>query len=140
VTGAARPTDRVRRWGVLLSPIAVIGLGSIVQHAVGPFLGAWSWLPTILAFWCAIAGVITWSRPDRPTRAWFAPPRGSVWWSALAVAIGLVSLRELASGWRSLLSPEVLLPWLVVGLVNPWFEESYWRGLLIDATGRWKLL
>ena len=26
------------------------------------------------------------------------------------------------------------------GLLNPWFEESYWRGLLIDATGGIRLL
>lgn len=134
------PTDRVRRWVVLLSPIAVIGLGHGVQRAAGPFLGAWSWLPTMLVFWSAIAGVIVWSRRDKPWAGWLARPRGAVFWSVLAVAIGLVSVRELAAGWRVLQSPEVVLSWLVFGLVNPWFEESYWRGLLIDATGRWKIL
>ena len=44
------------------------------------------------------------------------------------------------SGWHSLLALEVAVPWLLVGLVNPWFEESYWRGLLIDGMGRWKLV
>ena len=136
----ARPADRVRRWGVLLSPFAIICLGSGVQHGVGPFLGVWSWLPTMVVFWSAIAGVIAWSRPDDPTKIWFARPRGRAWWSVLAVGIGLVSLREFVSGWHTLESPGVLLLWLGFGLVNPWFEESYWRGLLIDAAGRWKLL
>lgn len=137
----ARPTDRVRRWAVLLSPIAVIGVGNGVQQAAGPLLGVWSWLPAMLAFWCAVAGVIAWSRRDRPMTIWFARPRGRAWWSVLAVGIGLVSLREFTSGWRSLESPGILLLWLGFGLVNPWFEESYWRGLLIDATGRrWKPL
>jgi CAAX protease family protein len=140
MTELARPVDRARRWGVLLSPILVISLGSGVQHAAGSTLGAWSWLPTMLVFWCSIAGVIGWSRRDRPTMVWFAQPRGRVWWSVLAVGVGLVSLREFASGWRSLESPGVLFLWLAFGLVNPWFEESYWRGLLIDATGGWKAL
>jgi membrane protease YdiL (CAAX protease family) len=26
---------------------------------------------------------------------------------------------------------------MAFGLLNPWFEESYWRGLLIDATAGW---
>jgi CAAX protease family protein len=133
-TEAARPTDPVRRWGVLLFPIGVIGVCRGVQHAAGPFLGAWAWLPTMMVFWCAISGVIVWSRRDRPTDSWFAAPRGPGWWSFLAAGIGILSAREFVSGWRTLESPGVLLLWLGFGLVNPWFEESYWRGLLIDAT------
>jgi membrane protease YdiL (CAAX protease family) len=54
--------------------------------------------------------------------------------------MGFASVHEFMSGWRTLLSSAVFVPWLVVGLVNPWFEESYWRGALIDAAGRWKML
>jgi membrane protease YdiL (CAAX protease family) len=135
MTEAARPTDPVRRWVVLLSPIGVIGVCRGVQQAAGPLLGAWAWLPTMVLFWCVISGVIAWSRRDRPTKAWLAAPHGRHLWSFLAVGIGIVSVRELAAGWRALDSPGVLLLWLGFGLVNPWFEESYWRGLLIDAAG-----
>lgn len=137
---ASMPEDRIRRWGVMLSPIAIIALGRGIQYAAGPALGAWSWLPTMVAFWSAMAGVIAWARRDRPTDTWFAAPRGRAWWSIASVGIGLVSLREFASGWHSLESPAVLFLWLAFGLVNPWFEESYWRGLLIDASGDWKYL
>ncbi len=27
--------------------------------------------------------------------------------------------------------------WLLLALINPWLEEGYWRGLLMDATDRW---
>ncbi|TSB47469.1 CPBP family intramembrane glutamic endopeptidase [Alkalicoccobacillus porphyridii] len=27
--------------------------------------------------------------------------------------------------------------WLAFALVNPWFEELYWRGLLLDAAIEW---
>jgi membrane protease YdiL (CAAX protease family) len=30
--------------------------------------------------------------------------------------------------------------WLVFALVNPLFEESYWRGLLLDATRTWHVV
>ena len=135
--GTTRPTNDVRRRFVLLSPIAVIGLGHAVQHVAGRALGAWAWLPTMLAFWAAIAGVIVWARRDDLPRNWFAPPRGGVMWSVLAGCVGLLSAREFAAGWRTLDSPALIGLWLAFGLVNPWFEESYWRGLLIDAAA-WK--
>jgi uncharacterized protein len=71
-------------------------------------------------------------------KEWYGPPRGVALWSVLAVLVGLVSAREIFSAWRVLESPAVFLLWLGFGLVNPWFEESYWRGLLIDAAGPWK--
>jgi uncharacterized protein len=140
MTVANLANEPMRRWATLLSPILVIAVGMGTQHAVGRHLGAWSWAPTIVAFWCCIAGVIAWTRQHRPIRSWFAHPRGGWMWSLIAVGVGLVSAQEFMSGWRTLLSSSVLVSWLVVGLVNPWFEESYWRGALIDATGRWKLL
>jgi membrane protease YdiL (CAAX protease family) len=133
------PAGRARRWGVLLSPFAVIAVCSGLQHAVGPALGVWSWIPTMVLFWAAIAGVIAWARPDAPLGPWIARPRAGVVWSVLAVLVSLGGVRELLSGWRSLGSPAVLALWLVFGLVNPWFEECFWRGLLIDAAGRWKV-
>jgi uncharacterized protein len=138
MSAAPLPADRTRWWGVVLSPIAVIAACAGMQRAAGPILGAWSWIPTMLLFWGAIAGVIAWARRDAPLRMWFGPPRGAVAWSVLAVVVTLGAARELLSGWHSLATPGVFVSWLVFGLVNPWFEESYWRGLLIDAAGRWK--
>src|SRR5262249_51909213 len=132
--------EPVRRWATLLSPIFVIAVGMGTQYAVGRHLGAWSWAPTIVTFWCCIAGVIAWTRQHQPIRSWFERARGAGIWSLIAVGMGFMSAPEFISGWRTLLSSTVLVPWLVVGLVNPWFEESYWRGALIDAAGRWKLL
>ncbi|MCX6025651.1 MAG: CPBP family intramembrane metalloprotease [Chloroflexi bacterium] len=31
----------------------------------------------------------------------------------------------------------IWVPWLIVGLVNPFAEEWYWRGLLLDAAKVW---
>jgi membrane protease YdiL (CAAX protease family) len=143
VTSSARkwtslPADRTRWWCVVLSPIAVIAVCAGVQHAAGPWLGVWSWVPTMLVFWASIAGVIAWGRGDAARKTWFGRPRGGVAWSVLAVVVSLGAVREFLSGWHSLESPGVLALWLVFGLVNPWFEEAYWRGLLIDAAGRWK--
>jgi len=123
-----------RRWVVMLSPIGVIGLGYGVQRLAGPTMGAWAALPTIGVFWSAIAGLIFWGRRGKLPTSWLRRPQGARAWSILAVAVGLLSVREFLSDWSVLKSPPLFLLWLAFGLINPWFEEGYWRGLLIDAT------
>jgi len=138
---ATRLASRRRQWAVILSPIGVIALGNGVQRVAGLAMGAWAWIPTMLVFWATIAGIISWDGRDKPARGWLGPARGARGWSFLAVAVGLLSVREFVSGWHVLESPTLLALWLVFGLVNPWFEECYWRGLIVDAAGdSWKEL
>ncbi|MGH9942688.1 MAG: CPBP family glutamic-type intramembrane protease [Pyrinomonadaceae bacterium] len=40
--------------------------------------------------------------------------------------------------WRLLSSVWIWLPWLLFALINPWLEKGYWRGLLLDASAKWK--
>jgi len=123
-----------RRWVVILSPIGVIALGRAAQILAGPMMGVWAVLPTMLVFWSAIAGLVAWERRGELPARWLQGPRGPWLWSFLAVVVGLLSAREFFSGWSLLQSPPLFLYWLAFGLINPWFEEGYWRGLLIDAT------
>jgi CAAX protease family protein len=38
---------------------------------------------------------------------------------------------------RLLNEPWLVLVWIGIALLNPWVEEGYWRGLLMDAAGTW---
>ena len=59
----------------------------------------------------------------------------------MAILAGLLSLPGFLRHWSVLSSLHLIVAWLAFALINPWFEESYWRGLLIDATASWgKLL
>ena len=129
--------ERVRRWILILSPIGVIALCHAVQRILGAVLGVWAWLPTMLVFWGIVALLIASGGRANPMKTWLRRPRRGWPWSALAVAVGLISMGEFLSGWRTLASPSLLALWLGFGLINPWFEESYWRGALIDATSNW---
>lgn len=128
-------SDSSRRWVVILSPIGLIALGHAVQVLAGPALGAWAVVPTMLVFWATIAGLVLWYGRGQLPRAWLERPRGPRAWSIVAVAVGLLALRQFLAGWPVLKSPPLFALWLGFGLINPWFEEGYWRGLLIDAAG-----
>lgn len=120
-----------------LSPFALVAVGASVQFAAGRYLGAWAWVPTMLAFWLVIAFLLTQYPDPGRKRQRFERAAGSPFWSVLAVLAGLLSLHGFLSHWTLLASVPLVVAWLGFALVNPWFEESYWRGLLIDATASW---
>ena len=134
---AVSDPERVRRWILIVSPIGVIALCHAVQRVLGAVIGVWAWLPTMLVFWGVVALLIASGGRGNPMKTWLGRPRRGRLWSALAVAVGLISVGEFMSGWRTLASPSLFMLWLGFGLINPWFEEGYWRGALIDATSNW---
>ena len=141
VTIASPPTPPPR-FGTLayalVSPVLLVAVCAGVQLAAGLVIGVWAWVPTMLCFWLAIAVVVRgFSGSAAAARRRFRPACGGVAWSGLAVCGGLLSLPGFLAHREVLDEPAVVISWLVFALVNPWFEESYWRGLLLDATATW---
>jgi membrane protease YdiL (CAAX protease family) len=64
-------------------------------------------------------------------------PNGRVVWSIVAVGTGLLAVPAFVLGVKYL--SLVWLPWLIFGLVNPWLEEGYWRGLMLDQFPQWSV-
>lgn len=124
---------------VILSPLLVIGAGHATAQIAGVWLGAWAWVPLTVVFWALMLAFIRLFGGGRGYIAanWFNRPRGSWWWLALAVAVGFIPFAVFVMHWRLLAPVYVLLPWLIFALINPWLEESYWRGLLL-TTIDWK--
>lgn len=124
------------RW-VALSPFGLIGVCAAIQWIAGQHLGAWAWVPTMLGFWLMIGLMLRrhygWAR----LRERFGRATGSPLWSVLAVLVGLLSLPGFLGHWSLLASGTLVATWLVFSLINPWLEEAYWRGLLMDATATW---
>ena len=137
----AVPVERVTRHDTLsyglLSPVLLISICAFVQIIAGRAMGAWAWVPTMLVFWLVIAALLrNFSRFAAVPRR-FGPATGGMIWSILAVAAGLLSLHGFVRHWSLLAEWHLIVAWAVFALVNPWFEESYWRGLIMDATASW---
>jgi membrane protease YdiL (CAAX protease family) len=127
-----------RQRVVLLSPLIVLILGYVMARVGGELLGVWVWIPLILAYWGLLAFFMFWGAGRETMRMWLRPAQGAPGWSVLAVLVGLIPLPILLMNWSLLRALTVWVPWLLFALINPWFEEGYWRGLLLDASATWK--
>jgi len=130
-------TEQGRRLLAVASPILLIAVCRTVQQVVGRVLGVWAWVPTMLVFWASIAALILWVGGVESVARWLQPSRGPWLWRLLAVAVGLLSLPGFVKHCDVVRPPAMLFLWLTFAVVNPWFEEGYWRGALLDATARW---
>ncbi|MGP1685188.1 MAG: hypothetical protein ACTS8S_22920 [Giesbergeria sp.] len=78
----------------ILSPMALIGICMGAQHAFGAVLGVWAWVPTMLVFWVLIAIAIRWLAGEHAIAGWLQPSQGAMFWGALGLGAGLLSLRR----------------------------------------------
>lgn len=118
---------------LLLSPVLLIALGFGTATLFRPLVGEWAWVPLALVYWGAIAALVAAFRP-RPSlaAAWLRRPTRVNVWTVLALVFSLVPLSILAMNVHLFDSVGLVVLWLLFAFVNPWFEEFYWRGLLLD--------
>jgi membrane protease YdiL (CAAX protease family) len=119
----------------LLSPLALIALLLITAWMLAPILDVWVWVPLCFIYWIAIGLVSFLGMGKDGIRKMLKPSKRGLLWPMIAVLIPLLLLPLQFLPNLKLLSPLwVLLLTIVVALINPWFEEIYWRGLLLEMS------
>ncbi|MEM0994444.1 MAG: CPBP family intramembrane glutamic endopeptidase [Bacteroidota bacterium] len=123
---------------VLLSPLIIVSCGTVVALVFGSIIGKWVFIPLVLTLWTLFAYFIYRYSESAQRKKWLAKSRGAWGWSVLALVVGLIPF-PLILNFYALLAPwTIWLPWLLLAIINPWLEEFYWRGLLLDYTVSWK--
>ena len=129
--------DALRRRVVLLSPILVVGLGFVLSRMTAILWGAWSWIPVLIYYWASLMVLTAWGGGRESVRRWLQPSRTDRWiwvWRVLALAVPALFLpTAFLPGLASMNGWWVVVLWFGLGAINPWIEEPYWRGLLLDA-------
>jgi len=123
---------------VLLSPLLIILINTVIAILFGRIIGKWAFVPIILIEWCLFIYFIIQYGGKESIKAWLKKPTGHWGWSTLALLIGFLPLQLFLAFSNTLSSWTVWLPWILLALINPWIEEFYWRGLLLDYTRDWK--
>lgn len=126
-----------KRAIVLASPILIIAINLIVAYAFGQIIGKWAFIPIILIEWCLFMYFVLRYAGWIQIRGWLEKSKQGFGWNILALFIGLVPLPLFIMHSDTLSSWQVWLPWILLALINPWIEEFYWRGLLLNYTKHW---
>lgn len=122
---------------VIASPFLIVLANFAVALTFGKIIGKWAFIPMVLIGWSVWSFLILKYGGINSIKKWLGKPKGGFGWGILAVLIGLITLplfvrhHELLNGWT------IWLPWILLALINPWIEEFYWRGLLLDYTKNW---
>jgi membrane protease YdiL (CAAX protease family) len=132
--------ELTKRNIVIASPFLIITVNFGLAITFGQIIGKWVFIPMILIGWTLWLFFILKYGGLKAIRKWLKKPDGAVGWGLLALIVGLIPLPifllhfDTLSGWK------IWLPWILLALINPWIEEFYWRGLLLDYTKNWSNL
>ena len=122
---------------VILSPFIIIAVNLFVAYAFGLIIGKWAFIPMILIGWVLWSFFILKYGGLKSIKRWLKKPRGKYYWIAIAIIVGLLPLPLFIFHSSTLADWTIWLPWIVLALINPWIEEFYWRGLLLDSIKGW---
>lgn len=122
---------------VLASPFLIIAVNFGVAFLFGNIIGKWAFIPIILIEWLLFIFFIVKYSAKETRHEWLQKSIGSFWWIILALFIGILPLPLFLLHYETLNIWQVWLPWILLALINPWLEEFYWRGLLLEYTKTW---
>jgi membrane protease YdiL (CAAX protease family) len=125
------------RWALLLSPLLVIGVGHLTARITGAIWGLWSWIPVTLVYWVLLALMIVWGSGRTAMTKWLQPSQGAWGWRVLSLLTVTLFLPVFFPNFRLLNSLSTISYWFALALIDPWLEEGYWRGLLMDSADDW---
>lgn len=118
---------------ILLFPIAVIAIGWITAVAFTPIFEEWAFIPLAIFYWTITMAMVIKTSGLQKIKEMFHKPTGKKGWSVLALLVGLIPLSILLMNLSLIKLNLVFILWVLFALINPFFEEVFWRGFLLDS-------
>ena len=122
---------------ITLSPFLIIAVNLFVALVFGSLIGKWVFIPIIIFEWCIFMFLVCRYGGTDSIKSWIKKTNKNWEWNVATVIIGIFPLPIFLKFSHLLNDWTIWLPWIMIALINPWMEEFYWRGLLIDHTKKW---
>ncbi|MFJ7951418.1 lysostaphin resistance A-like protein [Lysinibacillus sp. NPDC096418] len=126
-----------QRLYLLISPFVIIFLGFSTATIFKQYIQGWAWIPLALVYWSSLGFCIYYFKGDQSIKNWLGKSKSSKSWITLSLLIGMFPLTILIMNFHLFDSISLVLLWLLFALINPWFEELFWRGVLLDGLLAW---
>lgn len=123
---------------VTVSPFLITIVNIILALVFGRLIGKWAFVPIILIEWVLFLYFVLHFAGKDSIKKWLQPSSQNFGWKALAVLMGLITLPLFLLHFETLSIWSIWLPWILLATINPWIEEFYYRGLLLDTISHWK--
>lgn len=122
----------MKKVSVIIYPFLIIVLGALVAYIGSFLLNEWVFIPLAILYWATTFLLSLKELGKNGMKALFQKPVGKIGWLLLSLCVGLIPLSILLMNLELLQSPLVISLWLLFALINPWFEEIFWRGMLLQ--------
>lgn len=122
---------------VIASPFLIIAVNFGIAFTFGQIIEKWAFVPMVLIGWALWLFFILKYAGLESIKKWLKRPKKGFGWGVLALIIGLIPLPIFLLHFDTLSGWHIIIPWILLALINPWIEEFYWRGLLLDYTKNW---
>ena len=116
-----------------VSPIAIIVICSISTILLNNVIGKWIFIPVFILYWGLSLFITVKFAGVSSMKNWFQKPKGKAGWLILSIFIGFIPFSIFFSNLSVITLPLMLLS-IVFAIVNPFFEQLYWKGFLLDYT------
>jgi membrane protease YdiL (CAAX protease family) len=122
-----------------LSPIALIATCHLFVVFINKIMGQWVFVPAFIVYWGLSALIAFKLAGVSYINNLFNKPVGKIGWLILSIIIGFLPVSILLGNLSMITVPLMILS-VLFSIINPVFEELYWRGFVLDYTFRSKLL
>jgi membrane protease YdiL (CAAX protease family) len=120
------------KWLLLASPVLIVGFLRLIAMVLYPIKSNWVWVPFVLLYWLIIFILIKIYTPHLTIREVLNKPAGSWGWALVALVVGISGISFCLNNLEYYRIPEYVTAGIILALINPFFEETYWRKLMLD--------
>lgn len=118
---------------VILQPVIIIGLGAGIAYTCSLFLNEWAFIPLSLVYWIATYTISHIGLKKEGIKALFSKPVGSKVFLFLSILAGMIPLSIFLLNLNLLTNPVIIILWIIFAIINPVFEEIFWRGYMLQC-------
>ncbi|MBN1250669.1 MAG: CPBP family intramembrane metalloprotease [Bacteroidales bacterium] len=117
-------------------PLGIILLGVIVGRVFFIIMKNWAWIPIVLFYWTAISLVLyfDYKKNRKKPIDYFKAYKFKISALILSLLVGLIPLPILLKYYHLFDTNYLIILWLLVAIINPFFEEIFWRGYMLDIS------
>jgi membrane protease YdiL (CAAX protease family) len=122
-----------------ISPIVLIAVCYAAVVFLNKIMGEWVFIPAFILYWGLSILIIFKIAGISYIKELFKRPSGKIGWLILSIIVGFIPFSILIRNLSIITVPLMLLS-LLFSIINPFFEQMYWRGFALDFTFRSKIL